>query len=100
MKGFNLSSGGAASGNPGGLPIAGGGNGGGLLSLSAQASNPFPSASAVTKKSSLTIAAPADITIDRNVKKSPLQRLARLAKMAGMLSFLYLKDGVQDPFPA
>ena len=43
---------------------------GGQAPLSAQISNPLPTA---TKKSSLTIA-PADIAIDMSAKKSPMQR--------------------------
>ena len=42
----------------------------GQTPLSAQISNPLPTA---TKKSSLTIA-PADIAIDMSAKKSPMQR--------------------------
>ena len=68
MKGFNLSTGG-----PGGsvsTPLGGSGGVPSLHSLSSQMSNPMNPAA---KKSSLTIA-PADITIDMNMKKSPMQR--------------------------
>ena len=69
MKGFNLSSGGAASGSVS-TPLGGGVPG--LPGLCSQASNPLPSGAG--KKSSLTIA-PADIMIDMNApKKSPMQR--------------------------
>ena len=71
MKGFNLSTGGPGGGSS--TPLgAGGSTSGGpsLHSLSSQMSNPLNPAA---KKSSLTIA-PADITIDMNMKKSPMQR--------------------------
>ncbi len=65
MKGFNLSSGGSAAGSVstplGGVPS--------LHSLTSQASNTLAPAA---KKSSLTIAS--DVTIDMNMKKSPMQR--------------------------
>ena len=69
MKGFNLSSGGAASGSVS-TPLGSGVPG--LPGLCSQPSNPLPSGAG--KKSSLTIA-PADIMIDMSApKKSPMQR--------------------------
>ena len=70
MKGFNLSQ--AGPGGPGGsVSTPTGGQVPSIHSLSSQISNPGNSAA---KKSSLTIA-PADaITIDMNMKKSPMQR--------------------------
>ena len=65
MKGFNLSTGG-----PGGSVSTPSGGVPSLHSLSSQISNPLNPAA---KKSSLTIA-PADISIDMNMKKSPMQR--------------------------
>jgi hypothetical protein len=67
MKGFNLSSQGAGGGSVstpvGPVPPF-------LATLSQQGSiNPL-----LAKKSSLTISTSADITIDMNVKKSPMQR--------------------------
>ena len=69
MKGFDLSSGGGSVTAPlFGNAITTTSTAG--TPLSAQASNPLPTA---TKKSSLTIA-PADIAIDMSAKKSPMQR--------------------------
>ena len=70
MKGFNLSTGGPGGGSVS-TPLGAGTSGvPSLHSLSSQMSNPLNPAA---KKSSLTIA-PADITIDMNMKKSPMQR--------------------------